>query len=213
MKSVSLVLAVLFLLGACTLPGPLTPVPVSTTPSTIPSPGTSTPTPTAAAVPSETFTPVPPSIQPPTDTPTATTVVTNSDTPPSDPTPTLACDHDTALLILSTNAENVKVGDSVQVTVTVNNEGCVALGLPQYRLYIASDGSQPIFTPAAPDPVVHYLGVSPGQSDFAEFTLTAAASGQAKLTATVSYEVHIGYPGPAYWGGAGSEPLVITVSS
>lgn len=207
MKSACLFLAILFLLGAC-VPSPLTPVPVSPTPPLPASPDTSTPTPTAGVIPSETFTLIPPAtIQPPTDTPTATTVIQVSDTP------TLACDHDTATLVLSTNAQNPKVGDAVQVTVTLNNEGCVALGLPQYRLYIASDGSQPILTPAAPEPVVHYLAVNPGQTDSAEFTLTAAASGQAKLTATVSYEVHLGYPGPAYWGSAATgEPLVLSVA-
>jgi hypothetical protein len=208
MRCACLVLAILFLLGACT-PGPLTlAVPSPASPFSTPVP-TATATDTPSATPPPILTIVPPP-QPPTDTPTL--VVQVSDTPLSDPTPTLACDHDTASLVLSTNAENLKIGDSIQVTVTLNNTGCVALGMPQYRLSIDSGGSQASFTPAAPEPLVHYLAVNPGQTDSAEFTLTAAASGQAKLTATVSYEVHIGYPGPAYWGGVSSEPLVITVT-
>ena len=179
MKSAYLVLAILFLLGACT-PSPFTPAPVSSAP--------------------------------PTNTPTVTSVVQASATPLSDPTPPLVCDHDTASLVLSTNAKNLKIGDPLKVTATLSNDGCVALGLPQYRLYIQSEETQPIITPAAPEPVVHYLAVSPGQQDSVEFTLTAGASGQATLTVVVSYEVHLGYPGPAYWGGASSEPLVIPVA-
>jgi hypothetical protein len=61
---------------------------------------------------------------------------------------------------------------------------------------------------------VHSLGVHPGQSDAAEFDLTAAASGQATLTATVGYEVHLGFPGPAYWGATGTNtPLIIMVAA
>ena len=51
----------------------------------------------------------------------------------------LACERETASVLLSAFTESFKVGEAVKVTVTVNNEGCVALGLPQYRLYIQSD--------------------------------------------------------------------------
>ena len=149
---------------------------------------------------------------PPSETPTAT--ATPSPTGTQTATATLACERDTASLQLSASAENLKVGDVVKVTVTLKNEGCVALGLPQYRLYVQSDGSQPIFTPENPQPIVHYLAVNPGQSDAVEFDLTAAASGQATLTAMVSYEVHLGYPGPAYWGAIGTNtPLILSVAT
>jgi hypothetical protein len=136
-----------------------------------------------------------------------------SETASLTPTATLTCESETASVVLSAAAENANVGDAVKVTVTVNNEGCLTLGLPQYRLYIQSDGAQSILLPDPPEPIVHYLGVAPGQSDFTEFVLTAAAAGQATLTATVSYEVHLGYPGPAYWGMTGSDrPLMIMVA-
>ena len=128
-------------------------------------------------------------------------------------TPTLPCEVDTATLKLSASVEDLRVGDVVIVKVKVTNDGCVALGLPQYRLYIQSDNPESIFTPDNPEPIVHYLAVGPGQSDFVEFTLTAVIYGQASLTASVSYEVHLGYPGPAYRGSAGTrEPLLITIA-
>jgi hypothetical protein len=111
---------------------------------------------------------------------------------------------------LSASAESLKVGDTVKVTVRVNNEGCVALGLPQYRLYVQTDAPE-IFTSDKLEPVVHYLAVGSGQSDSAEFDLTAVGGGQATLTASVSYEVHLAVR--AYWGMSSTrEPLTITVS-
>ena len=242
MKHTPLLVGVLILiLGACARAQPAISEPPSTLPPTLVtlegSPTstltpveaqTDTPSPTVEIAPSETQVPVviptlPPltlvTVRPtetpsrariPTDTPTATTDLPPSETP--FPTPTLACERETASVVLSASSENVQVGDTIKVTVTVNNEGCVILGLPQYRLYVRSDGNQSIFTPENPEPVVHYLGVGLGQSDAAEFELIAVAGGQATLTATVSYEVHLGYPGPAYWGmTATREPLSITV--
>lgn len=147
-----------------------------------------------------------------TPTPTSTPTQTRTATPT--PTPTLSCYHDTASLKLSASAGSLEVGDTVRVTVTLNNEGCVALGEPLYRLRIQTDKPEPVFTPSVPEPVVHYLAVAPGQSDSAEFDLTAVTSGQGTLTADASYEVHLGYPGPAYWGYAVTRnPLTITVQT
>jgi hypothetical protein len=169
--------------------------------------------PTQEAVSTSALFPTASPIDTPTSAETATVEPQLPETQPPTLTPTLACEVDTATLILSTSAENLRVGDTVIVTAKVTNEGCVALGLPQYRLYIQSDTSESIFTPENPEPVVHYLAVGQGQSDLAEFTLTATASGQATLTASVSYEVHLGYPGPAYWGSTSArEPLLITVT-
>jgi hypothetical protein len=122
------------------------------------------------------------------------------------------CKTHTAGLTLSASAATLKVGDVVTVTATLANQGCVALGLPQYRLTIQADRTQPIFEPANPEPVVHSLAVGTGQSDTAQFALRAVGAGQATLNGTASFEVHLGYPGPAYWGGAGAAPLVITVT-
>ena len=50
-----------------------------------------------------------------------------------------------------------------------------------------------------------------GQHDEAQFTLRALRAGQTELGANVSFEVHLGYPGPAYWAGANAFPLTISV--
>lgn len=149
--------------------------------------------------------------EPPTPTLPPITEAPATDTP--QPADGPACETHTASMALTTSAAAVEVGEPVIIRVTLNNEGCVALGLPQYRLLIDSDQAEPILAPAEPEPVIHYLGVAPGQADSAEFKLSAAAPGQVGLTASASFEVHIGYPGPAYWGSSSSgEPLILTVN-
>jgi hypothetical protein len=142
-----------------------------------------------------------PSLPPTTTMPLSTTVSPTTVTPAT-VTPTIAtvCEEHTSSTFLSVSSESLKVGDTVTVTVRLENEGCVGLGMPEYRLYIQSDGSDPIFMPDSPEPVIHYLTVLPGESDAVEFELTAVASGQAALTASSSFEVHPDYPGGAYWG-------------
>ncbi len=171
---------------------------------------TSTSTPTATLYPTNKPTRTVTSTS--TSTVTATDILPSSETPTSTATPATPPPCETAIgtVALSVLPEEPKVGDAVIVTVKLSNEGCLDLGLPQYRLYIQSDAS--ILNPSIPEPVVHYLAVSPGGSDTATFDLQAVAGGQASLTATVSYEVHIGYPGPAYWGMSSSgSPLVLII--
>jgi hypothetical protein len=134
-------------------------------------------------------------------------------TPPS-PLPPIddgKCEKHTAVMTLSASATRLKIGEALTVTVTLANQGCGSLGMPQYRLYVGSDEAQLALDPSRPEPVVHYLGVAPGQSDAAEFVLRAVAPGRATLSASASFEFHIGYPGPAYWGGSSAGPLVVTV--
>ena len=50
------------------------------------------------------------------------------------PTPTLECERHTASVELSATETRIGVGDVVTVTVTLRNEGCVALGMPKYVL-------------------------------------------------------------------------------
>ena len=121
------------------------------------------------------------------------------------------CETHTAVMTLSASATKLKIGEACTVTVTLANQGCVALGLPQYRLYVGSDDGQPVFDPEGPEPAVHYRGIAPGQSDAAEFVLRAVRPGRATLSASASFEVHLGYPGPAYWSGSPSGRLEITV--
>lgn len=59
---------------------------------------------------------------------------------------------------------------------------------------------------------MHYLGVAPGGSDAEAFVLEAVGTGGATLSATTRFEVHLGNPGPAYWGASASGPMVLTVS-
>ncbi|MDY7079752.1 MAG: lamin tail domain-containing protein [Chloroflexota bacterium] len=122
------------------------------------------------------------------------------------------CQSHTAYMIISATTTTLGVGEAVTVTVTLFNRGCTGLGLPLYRLYVQSDESEPTLTPSHPEPVEHSLGIGSGQSDAAEFTLQAVSSGQAVLRATSSFEVHLGYPGPAYWGISSGGPLTITVT-
>lgn len=188
MKRLSLLIAgvLIFLAGAC---APAVPVePESVTPLR--------PTLTAS----------PESMSPPTGEPQSFDPATPL------PTPTIACETHTASVTLATSAENLKVGDTVKITVTLNNSGCAMLGLPQYRLYIQSDGPESILAPDKPEPMTHNLGLAREKSDMAEFDLLAVVDGQASITASVSFEVHLGYPGPAYWGSSTGESLLITVA-
>ena len=121
------------------------------------------------------------------------------------------CETHTASMTLSATVASPEVGEVVTITAALANEGCVGLGIPQYRLYVQSDEPQPTFDPSDPEPVAHYLEIAPGESDKAEFVLQAVRPGEATLRGSASFEVHLGYPGPAYWGSSSSGPLVITV--
>lgn len=146
-----------------------------------------------------------------TPQPTPSSTPPPSDPPQSSPTPTLACETHTVALDLLPSAVELKVGETLTLTVILANPGCANVGLLLYRLRVEPD-SPAFFDPASPDPVEHTLGVSPGGTDTAEFTLTAIAPGNVEITATVSFEVHLGYPGPAYFASASSgDPLVITI--
>lgn len=122
------------------------------------------------------------------------------------------CQAHTAYMIISATTTTPGVGEAITVTVTLFNQGCTALGLPQYALYVQSDESEPILTPSHPEPVVHNT-IGSGRSDAAEFALQAVSPGQAVLRAMSSFEVHLPYPsGGAYWGASSACPLAITVT-
>lgn len=122
------------------------------------------------------------------------------------------CTTHTAVMTLAATATTLQVGQVVTVTVTLANQGCASMGMPQYRLAIQPEGTTPIFDPADPQPVTHGVGLGQGNSDTAEFVLQATAPGRATLSGSASFEVHLGYPGPAYWGSAATDPLVISVT-
>jgi hypothetical protein len=123
------------------------------------------------------------------------------------------CQYHTARMTITASATTLRVGEAVTVTTTLFNYGCTGLGMPQYRLYADTDEPHLVLDPERPEPVVHYAGVGLGGSDAAQFVLEAVGSGQAVVWSTTSFEVHLGYPGPAYWGGSGSGPLTITVQA
>jgi DNA/RNA endonuclease YhcR with UshA esterase domain len=114
---------------------------------------------------------------------------------------------------LTAPSTTLHVGDIVTVSVELVNQGCAMVGLPLYRLSVHPDGPEPILEPAEPEPVKHTLGLQGGDSDGATFALHAVRAGRATLTANASFEVHLAYPGPAYWSSSGvTEPLVIPVA-
>jgi hypothetical protein len=125
-------------------------------------------------------------------------------------TPTPGCTDYTAEVSLSATDTQPYVGEVVTVTAMLTNRGCGMLGLPRYSLHVDTEGDKPLFA-ALPEAVVHHVGISSGHSDAAEFPLRAVRTGEATLTAGVSFEFHAGYPGPGYWGGRGGGPLQITV--
>lgn len=134
-----------------------------------------------------------------------------SDVPTAQISPTLECPTHESKITLSAPKTMLKVGEVIEVKALLENTGCVTLGLPQYRLAILNSEGKPIFSPDKPDPVVHSLGVTPGQSDEVTYLLQAVSPGKATLSVMTSFEVHLGYPGPAYWGAGSSKELVIQV--
>lgn len=130
-------------------------------------------------------------------------------TPP--PTPTECLDH-TSQLTLAASQARPEVGTTLLLTATLTNVGeCAMIGLPQYRLQMQSASSTPILAPQAFDPAVHYTGLLPGESDSITYTLQVVGSGAITLSIITSYEVHLGYPGPAYWSGDASAPLALVI--
>ena len=124
----------------------------------------------------------------------------------------MVCETHTVALDLIPSALELEVGETLTLSITLANPGCAPVGLLLYRLML-EPGTPALFEPAVPEPIEHTLGVSPGGTDSAEFTLTAIAAGEVGITASVSFEVHLGYPGPAYFANASSgEPLVVTVT-
>jgi len=121
------------------------------------------------------------------------------------------CRTHTASMVLSVTKTEPRVGEAITVTVQLNNEGCVALGLPLYRLWWENAEPGSISSSPPPLEIVHYLAVPPGGYDEAEFVLRAVAAGEATFYASTSFEVHLGYPGPAYWGACTAPPLTIAI--
>ncbi|HEY0604458.1 MAG TPA: hypothetical protein VGD58_16165 [Herpetosiphonaceae bacterium] len=105
---------------------------------------------------------------------------------------------------------NVAIGETITVTVLLKNDTTDrCYGLPQFRLYIQTapgvnqDTTNPIFTPAQPQPITLYTSVGPGQSTSATFNVTAARAGSVTFFSTVSVEgTGPGCQPPYFWTSA-----------
>jgi hypothetical protein len=120
------------------------------------------------------------------------------------------CTTHSASMGISAGDTALRVGDTLTLTVTLHNTGCVGLGLPQYQLTVDSERSG-VLVPSRPEPVEHHLTVEPGQAHAGQFELQAVGAGEVTLSARASFEVHLGYPGPAYWASTSSRALRVTV--
>lgn len=125
------------------------------------------------------------------------------------PPPLPTCDTHTVGMTLTTSSLAPNVGEHLLVTVTLGNEGCGMIGLPKYDLTLLQ--APYILAPETPDAVTHYLGLNPGETDTVTFTLHTLGVGAASMSASASFEVHLGYPGPAYWSAAATGPVTVTV--
>lgn len=155
-------------------PTPIPPTPTNTPPPTHTPTITHTPTPTATPTPTGT----PTSTGMPTFTPTATRFVP--------PLPTGEHHFDVRVYVVS-SAAVVHVGETVTVTVTVDNQsiGCI---YPVYTLMLSQVGD-PLFHFASPTTVSEPIG------EQTIYTLTAIATGAVALQATATGEQFCG----AYW--------------
>lgn len=115
-------------------------------------------------------------------------------------------------LTLAASQTTPKIGEALVLTAVLSNVGtCGMLGLPQYTLHFSSGAPGPILEPNPPAPIVHSLGIGSGQSDIITYTLQVVGAGVLTINISASFEVHLGYPGPAFWSGDNSEPITITV--
>lgn len=122
-----------------------------------------------------------------------------------------ACTGHTCSMTLSATTTTPRVSDTIKVKVRLYNHGCGFLGLPLYRLTWDHDDRAPIFHQIPPLEILHYVAIYSGKHDEATFVLQAAGPGKTELRVRCSMEVHLGYPGPAYWSGCSAPPLAITV--
>lgn len=125
------------------------------------------------------------------------------------PPPPPPCDTHTVGMTLTTSSLAPNVGEYLLVTVTLGNEGCGMIGLPKYELSLLQ--APYTLAPEKPEAIIHYLGLNPGETDTVMFTLHTIGVGTASVSAAASFEVHLGYPGPAYWAAAATGPVTVAV--
>ncbi|GEM_PF-1959959 len=125
------------------------------------------------------------------------------------PQVTPICTTHTTGMTLTTSSLTPKVGDRLWVTVTLANEGCGQVGLPEYRLALAP--SSYILVLDSPVSITHYVALEPDETDLVTFSLQTIGAGEVALQASASFEVHLGYPGPAYWAYDSTAPVSVSV--
>lgn len=119
------------------------------------------------------------------------------------------CDQ-RAEMSLALSEASPQLGRRITATVTLTNAGDCSMGLPLYTLRI--DNEHAVAAQVEGDnPVLHSLGIGGGRSDSVAFRLMLLNTGLFTLTANASFEVHVGYPGPAYWSRAATGPITFTV--
>lgn len=121
-------------------------------------------------------------------------------------------------LVHSTNADltvtpnPATVGDEVTFTLVFSNNSSLAAGIPSFSLQ-SVDGAafERILGEALVAPDVLYDAVAPGKTHTETWTFVVQEVGEVSVFARVSYEVHEGYPGPAYWSGVQSPEVIVIV--
>lgn len=133
------------------------------------------------------------------------------ETPTATPTATPSCTHSTAMAIALSDPVP-QLGGHITATVSLTNTGDCMMGLPLYTLNVANIHPVAVFEESE-NPVLHSRAIYSDEVDSADFRLLVANTGIFTLTAHASFEVHVGYPGPAYWGGTRAAPITFTVPS
>lgn len=161
---------------------------------------------------------LPPTVQPP-----ACVVAATRTPPPGAPTRSpsplgTAIGYVDPHVEICASASVIRVGETVTVLGVV-----VDIGLAYYQLYLQDSGAPE----AAQALEVTYdgqvrstaeasavLDVVSTQAEMrqATFVLRGRAPGVVRVQIGARGEVHYGYPGPATWGGGGSDPITITVT-
>jgi hypothetical protein len=146
----------------------------------------------------------------------ATTPVTRTaplETSTATPTATVmpTCEHSTAMAIALSDPAP-ELGQRITATVSLTNTGDCMVGLPLYTLDVANAHPVAVFEESE-NPVLHSRAIYSDEVDSVDFRMLVANTEVFTLTARASFEVHVGYPGPAFWGGASAAPVTFTVPS
>lgn len=123
------------------------------------------------------------------------------------------CQSYSSSMTLAASSRSLKVGDVVTITTTLNNEGCVAFGLPSISL-LAGPQFEPSRATIGQD-IHQRSAVNPGSSLQVETVFQAIRTGKAEFRASSSFEIEQSTSaGERFfqWAGASTEePLIIEV--